>query len=283
MIIFYHNDLDGIASAAIILQKYPKAKCVPMQYGIDFPWHMITKKDEDVIMVDFCLKPFEDMQKLDSMCNLFWIDHHISVIKDYNKSDMKIHAYLGNTKSACELTWEYYNTVSVIPIAITLLGAADIFNKNTGYDWETEIIPFQYAMYPALTPKHRIWKKLLSIIDIDDKKIQKIIKLGRKQYKGILKRQEEDCKRLCFETEFEGRKCIAMNKGGGSAMFKYAWDNTKYDLMLTFVFQQNCWNISLYTDKDDLDLSEIAKRYGGGGHRQACGFISKELPIQLPK
>jgi nanoRNase/pAp phosphatase (c-di-AMP/oligoRNAs hydrolase) len=30
--------------------------------------------------------------------------------------------------------------------------------------------------------------------------------------------------------------------------------------------------VSLYTDKLGLDLSSIARKFGGGGHRQACGF-----------
>lgn len=33
------------------------------------------------------------------------------------------------------------------------------------------------------------------------------------------------------------------------------------------------WTISLYTTHDDVDCGAIAKKYGGGGHRQASGFI----------
>src|SRR5262245_35335691 len=31
--------------------------------------------------------------------------------------------------------------------------------------------------------------------------------------------------------------------------------------------------------KEHHDLSEIAKRYGGGGHRGACGFRTSKLPL----
>jgi len=36
--------------------------------------------------------------------------------------------------------------------------------------------------------------------------------------------------------------------------------------------------VSLRSSVDELDVSAIARRFGGGGHRQAAGF-SSELPI----
>ena len=32
------------------------------------------------------------------------------------------------------------------------------------------------------------------------------------------------------------------------------------------------FRVSLYTDRNDVDVSEIAKAYGGGGHKKAAGF-----------
>jgi nanoRNase/pAp phosphatase (c-di-AMP/oligoRNAs hydrolase) len=34
---------------------------------------------------------------------------------------------------------------------------------------------------------------------------------------------------------------------------------------------------SFRTDRDDIDLSELARSLGGGGHRQAAGFTSEQL------
>ena len=48
-----------------------------------------------------------------------------------------------------------------------------------------------------------------------------------------------------------------------------------------FNYDGKGWNFSLYHAKHrtDLDLSAIAVKYGGGGHRGACGFRSKNLPF----
>jgi nanoRNase/pAp phosphatase (c-di-AMP/oligoRNAs hydrolase) len=40
----------------------------------------------------------------------------------------------------------------------------------------------------------------------------------------------------------------------------------------------------MYTDKPNIDVGAIAKRYGGGGHVGASGFqCVSELPFNLPK
>ena len=37
--------------------------------------------------------------------------------------------------------------------------------------------------------------------------------------------------------------------------------------------------VSLRSSRDELDVSAIARKHGGGGHKQAAGF-SSELPIE---
>lgn len=46
-------------------------------------------------------------------------------------------------------------------------------------------------------------------------------------------------------------------------------------------FDGRKWDVSLYhaDGKEQHDLSLIAVKYGGGGHRGACGFRSDKLPF----
>ncbi len=82
-----------------------------------------------------------------------------------------------------------------------------------------------------------------------------------------------------FNTELDSLKCIAINKMlTNSQIFDSVWDEEKYDAMLTFGFRKGKWTVALYSDRDDIDVSEIAKglavKYGnglGGGHRGAAG------------
>ena len=45
-----------------------------------------------------------------------------------------------------------------------------------------------------------------------------------------------------------------------------------FDIMMPFYFNGTDWTFSLYTLRDDIDCSAIAKRYQGGGHVRASGF-----------
>ena len=50
---------------------------------------------------------------------------------------------------------------------------------------------------------------------------------------------------------------------------------------MPFSFDGDKWTVSLYSTS--VDVSEIAKKYGGGGHKGASGFHCKELPFMKEK
>jgi nanoRNase/pAp phosphatase (c-di-AMP/oligoRNAs hydrolase) len=50
--------------------------------------------------------------------------------------------------------------------------------------------------------------------------------------------------------------------------------------MMPFCFDGKQWTYSMYTLKD-INVSEIAKKYGGGGHKKAAGFQSDKLLITM--
>jgi nanoRNase/pAp phosphatase (c-di-AMP/oligoRNAs hydrolase) len=54
---------------------------------------------------------------------------------------------------------------------------------------------------------------------------------------------------------------------------------------MVFSFNGTMWNVSLYqnTLTESPDLSVIAKKYGGGGHAGACGFMVKDINQILKK
>ena len=62
----------------------------------------------------------------------------------------------------------------------------------------------------------------------------------------------------------------------------FAWvGETGHDALCGFYFNGKKWTVSLYHAKHrtDLDLSKIAVKYGGGGHRGACGFTTEIFPF----
>ena len=45
-----------------------------------------------------------------------------------------------------------------------------------------------------------------------------------------------------------------------------------YEGCACFHYANGMWNFSLYNDNGEVDCSQIAKQFGGGGHKGAAGF-----------
>jgi oligoribonuclease NrnB/cAMP/cGMP phosphodiesterase (DHH superfamily) len=64
-----------------------------------------------------------------------------------------------------------------------------------------------------------------------------------------------------------------------SNFFDGFFDPEKHDVMCAYSQRSDGkWKVSLYTTKDDIDCSAIAKHFGGGGHKGAAGFVCTRLP-----
>jgi nanoRNase/pAp phosphatase (c-di-AMP/oligoRNAs hydrolase) len=49
--------------------------------------------------------------------------------------------------------------------------------------------------------------------------------------------------------------------------------------MVRYNYNGEIYSVSLYTTNPDIDVSEIALKYKGGGHMAASGFTCKHLPF----
>lgn len=89
-----------------------------------------------------------------------------------------------------------------------------------------------------------------------------------------------------FDIHFEGLTflaCCSHEADIRSHLFE-AGIKPHHDALFGFTFTGNAWRVSLYhaPGKEHHDLSLIAKQYGGGGHRGACGFITPFPVWMLP-
>jgi oligoribonuclease NrnB/cAMP/cGMP phosphodiesterase (DHH superfamily) len=293
---FYHSaDLDGLCSGALMALALPQAKMLPLDYGDEFPFDEI--KGQDVYMADVSLQPFEGMLAVAALANSFtWIDHHKSAMDEHEKWRERIsyHRCLPGVRrlgaAACELTWEYFQARNSgldeiglcgdsMPRAVRLLGRYDV------WAWQNEpgAIEFQYGMrlddwsYVRST----LWERLFRGELVDS-----LIARGA----DILAYQEQQNKITAqagaFETEIGGLRAIACNAGPpcNSQLFDSVYDPLKHDVMVPFRWsKKGHWKVSLYTTKNDVDCASVAKSFGGGGHRQAAGFLCSALPFNLKK
>jgi len=267
MLCIYHSaDSDGKCSGAIVKNKFPECELIGMNYGESFPFDKI-KKDEVVYMVDFVFQPFSLMDDILKITpNLIWIDHHISAIKEYEASGLKIEGLREVGKAACELTWMYLYQTQDVPYCVKLLSLYDIWNHT-----DPNVLDFQNGLWLENTyPDSPIWK---DIFDSEPSFYNPILENGKIILRYRTLEDTRYVKSCSFEAEFEGYKCIVVNKMyTSSKVFDSIWDETKYDMMVIFGYRKGYWHVSLYSTKASVDVSILAKKYGGGGHKGAGGM-----------
>jgi oligoribonuclease NrnB/cAMP/cGMP phosphodiesterase (DHH superfamily) len=274
---FYHSsDLDGHCSGAIVKYRYPNCELIGINYGDEFSWDSI-EPGEVVYMVDFSLQPFVDMQKLAQIAKLTWIDHHISAIKEFQRQGLGAALVVAiDGEAGCELTWQYVYYNLPMPKLVRALGRYDVWDHS-----DLNTLPIQYGMRLENTdPENQsMWRLVLeNYVSF----YRHVLKRGRVVLEYVQQENEKYAKACAFEIEFDGMHCIAVNRMlTNSQTFDSVWDPDVYDAMLTFGWRKGHWGISLYSTKENVDVSEIAKARGGGGHKGAAGFQCQKLPFDL--
>jgi len=219
---------------------------------------------------------------------LTWIDHHGTAISKYPAT---IDGYRIDGVAACRLAWQWFtgfvntfgNDTSVKedfverrvtePWAVRLAGEYDIWDRR---DPDAQL--FQHG----LRSEELDWGRLL---DDDQGYVQHLLQQGKAlQYA----RQKEDASIINgqgFDLQWEGLRFLALNSARCNSLSFEAGVKAEHDALLAFKWTGDKWMVSLYhvPHETDLDLSTIAVKYGGGGHKGACGFTCKELPFTLEK
>lgn len=289
-VIYHRTDFDGIFCREIAYRNYPGAAFIGWNYGDPIPAGI--QKDDWVGMLDITI------DELIRHPRLIWIDHHKTSIEKYDKSGSgyDITGYRIDGVAACRLAWQWFNLdhqssgsrnfglpvkqdfidrkVSE-PLAVRLAGEYDVWDKR-----DSRVDDFQAGLRSReLTFKD--WNILLSIGPSADALVKSLCDYGaqinsirRRAYKELILSQG-------FDIELDGLKllaCCTHELDFGRMLFE-AGIKPHHDGVMAFTFTGKDWRFGLYgvPNKPDIDLSKIAIKRGGGGHKQACGFRAKEL------
>jgi hypothetical protein len=226
-----------------------------------------------------------------------WIDHHKSAI-DTHPTD--IPGYRIDGVSACRLAWQWFvlnqtwdprelhppadlpskeqfiNREVSEPLSVRLAGEYDVWDKR---DPDAEV--FQFGLRGFDLGKH-VWGGLLETgrepggVPWNERIVADMLEVGARLQRY---QQQQDASVVNFRSfmvEFEGLKFLALNTARCNSLTFAAKDvpETGHDALMGFYFAGETWKFSLYHARHNMgiDLSAIAVKYGGGGHRGACGF-----------
>jgi oligoribonuclease NrnB/cAMP/cGMP phosphodiesterase (DHH superfamily) len=277
MKIFYHNDADGKVAATLVYNTFPfeNAQLYPMQYEISFPFNEI-KENEVVYILDYSIEPYEMERLLNITENVIWIDHHKTAIAKYKEFPFEITGIRYDGIAGCELTWLWLNNKNaedrdLIPKTIRMIGDRDV------WQFQLEDTKLFYDGFGLIDSNPMSDKMRQLFYDYDNYVMKRCIANGKLISKFKENTRLSSVKGYAYEVEFEGHKGLACNTlDRTSEFFGDRFDD--YDFCSCFAWIGDKWSISLYSQK--IDVSEIAVKYGGGGHKGASGFSISVLPFK---
>lgn len=282
---YYHNDIDGKCAGSIVARKtgnYNPSDYIMYDYSTPLNFDVV-EEGETVYFVDlsFSVNTVDKLKELveTKKCDLIWCDHHQSsmeVMKN-NPEYQSVKGIRRNGISGAALTYMYLYECEYeeIPTFIKLVSDFDCWLFTMEHTLE-----FKYALeakdHDALDI---VWNKLMrDNASIMKAYLNKLFDRGKIISKYVKKEYEEYRKKYAYESRIDNYKCLVVNRSCNSLIFG---DLIKeYPIVAIWAFDGEKYKYSIYSDKPEIDCSKIAEKFGGGGHKGASGFTSKELILK---
>lgn len=284
VVIFHHPCNDGFGSAFVAWNALNPKKTlfVPMNYKDKLPLEIITRKF--VYILDFSFPPDILADIVDAANYVWWLDHHESAIKehfpDVKESNFIIHgsqlySELSSTRSGALLAHHYFFPARKVPKLIRHISDRDLWNFELPGTKEI------HAYLSTIPMTFIEWENFMLMLESPVLE-HKIIDTGSKllvQYQNYIKQHRS---KININNDLKGRSVAYVNCSSmfssdlGSLILE---ENPGIDYCVLFNFSRDEIHVSLRSRKGGVNVAEIAKKYGGGGHQSAAGFI---LPNQGP-
>jgi uncharacterized protein len=279
LIIFHNKCPDGFCSAFIAKKRYPEAEILAMDHGEPVPFDAVRGKD--VLVLDFSWPVREDNIKLHNLAKSFHIyDHHRTAEErlaglPFVTFDMK--------RSGASLAWDYlfggdsYEPELRIPRPrpwyVNYVEDRDLWN------WALPESKEINAYLMSLPMTIEAWSTL------DNSSPRRAAELGRPVVSHIDRYVREIVEEAQFGTlhldvapgQYIHRTAAVVNcpymncSEVGNVLAK------KAEVSITWFERADGLTQFSLRSIGDVDVSEIAKAFLGGGHKNAAGF---RLPLE---
>jgi len=274
-IVISHNDADGVISVAALFMKYPEKKfsvyfATPNGLKIALCKAIAKSCLGDELFV-FDLTPNKETAKLASFFNCTWIDHHIwdnfdleSTIKAINNTSYA---------SAARLCADYFGLNGVI------FSLADEIDKNNTTTEDAvylrdliDGVRF-FDKKPSIKLKYLASNLAKGFEKIKTEENDAVIDRYRKWVKEI----ESDVEKKINVVEKDGARIafLTTNKNIPTRVVVKKVKELGIAANVVAVFYYHVKRSKIFTKiefrSDEYNVFELAKRFGGGGHRNASG------------
>ena len=260
--IYHGNCLDGYGAAWAV--RNALGESVEFYKGV----HQQPPPDvngRDVFLVDFSYKKkvLEDMLKTAASVTI--LDHHVSAEEDLSEllKVGKIKGLFDMNKSGAMLVWQWFNPDQPPPVLIKYIQDRDLWLFKL--DGSREInaalssYPFDFKVWDKLMASN---KGELKALKRDGEAIERKL---QKDIKGLVASGVRRMVIAGYDVPVLNVSSAYVSDAGhimseGEAFAACYWDHP------------DGRSFSLRSAENGIDVAEVAKVYGGGGHKKAAGF-----------
>lgn len=268
IIVIYHGECwDGFGGAYAAWKKFGnEAEYFGMKHNDPLPKGL---RGKEVYIVDFSFNEPIMKKILKENKKVFALDHHISAEKTTKMAHEYVYAL---NHSGAVLAWSHFFPKRKVPALLQHIEDTDIWKftvPNT-----REIMSFmELADYDF-----KIWDKIARDLENPKKKKEYIAKGAL-----LLFYAKKIIDRLVLKAapvKFAGYKTLAVNSPILQSEIGHALTKKLPPIGIVWSEKEGGIRVSLRSN-GKVDVSKIAVKYGGGGHKAAAGFslpVDKKFP-----
>ena len=259
IVIYHGNCADGFSAAWCFWRKYgPDADYVAGVYQQDPP----DVAGRDVYLVDFSYKRSVVEQMLKAANSVCLIDHHKTAIDDLAGLE-GLRQYTDLNRSGATLAWDYLFPDEDRPLLLGHVEDRDLWRFKLPGTREIQAFVFSHEY------SFELWDKLMSA---DQVELLKMTAAGA----AIERKHHKDVAELVAVCK---RRMVIGAYDVPVASLPYTLVSDAAHLMAQGEPFAACyWDTAegrvfgLRATDEGVDVSEVAKQYGGGGHAKAASF-----------
>ena len=254
--VIYHADCtDGFGSAYSAWKLLGnRAEYYPCKHGQEPP----DVKGKNVVILDFSFSNATTKKMIEEANDLMVIDHHKSAVVELHDISNTI---FDMSKSGATLAWDFFHPGKEAPKFIQYITDRDLWKWELPYSKEFsaafDMVPFEFEEFEKFE---------------DDSVFDDAVKRGS----YILAYSKTVVKKVCdkaSERRIGGKHVMVVNSSHWMSEIG-AKLSPDCDFALIWYYDHNDKKIkvSLRSFHEHIDVSDVSKRFGGGGHKKAAGF-----------
>lgn len=262
--VLYHSHCtDGFGAAFAAWKKFgDNAKYIPVSYGKPLP---NLDKAKMVYILDFSYDE-ETLRNLYKKVEVVVLDHHKTAEKDLEHLSF---AHFDMNKSGAMMAWEHFHPEKEVPMMIRYIQDRDLWKFDMKLTKEFHLglasIPQVFECWDR-ADENDLTQAGSAILNYQNTLVERIVSSAQVMMAGQFM---EDLMVVPWRMAVVNSGVLESEVG--DALLK-RFPEADF-AMIYYTTKENKTKYSLRSLSDRADVSEIAKLFGGGGHRNAAGYV----------